>query len=166
MSRLGGVAGVLMDVSHSDCGFPIRPPIGDRIILGVHVEHGECKKIMTNFKLPSTNGVTHLPSPTGPFSVGFVDIFTPPRNGSVSGLLLRLYYPSSAPTTPSSDTVSRWARWFPLSQYANGYLRYKFASLGPLVSVLGRILSGSVVTHVIQQQKVLDTNGIPPEDQS
>lgn len=94
---------------------------------------------MTNFELPSTNGVTHLPKPTGPFSVGFVDIFTPPRNGSMSGLLLRLYYPSSAPTTPSSDSVSRWARWFPLPQYANGYLRYKFASLGPLVPLLGRV---------------------------
>jgi len=96
---------------------------------------------MSNFKLHSTNGVNHLPHPTGPFSVGFVDIFTPPRNGSLSGLLLRLYYPSSSPSTstPSSDTTSRWARWFPLPQYANGYLRYKFASLGPLVPILGRI---------------------------
>jgi len=92
---------------------------------------------MSQFKLPSTDGVIHLPEPTGPFSVGFVDIFTPPLSDSMSGLLIRLYYPSSPPTT-SSDTIPRWARWFPLPQYATGYLRYKFSSLGMLVPLLGK----------------------------
>lgn len=91
---------------------------------------------MPQFKLPSTSGFTHLPQPTGPFPVGFVDIFTPPRPDSMSGLLLRLYFPSHSSST---ETVSRWAHWFPLPQYATGYLRYKFSSLGFLVPVLGRV---------------------------
>ena len=94
---------------------------------------------MPQFKLPSTGGVTHLPQPTGKYTVGYVDIFTPSQNDSMSGLLLRLYYPSTAPTNCSTDYVSHWARWFPLPQYANGYLRYNFSSLGPLIPLLGHL---------------------------
>ena len=93
---------------------------------------------MTQFKLPTTAGVSHLPNPSGGHSVGFVDVFTPAKNGSLSGLLFRLYYPTSVDST-SAETVPCWGHWFPLPQYADGYLRYKFSSLGPLVPLLGRL---------------------------
>ena len=34
---------------------------------------------MANFKLPSESGVRHLPRPSGPFCVGWVDVFTAGR---------------------------------------------------------------------------------------
>jgi len=94
---------------------------------------------MTNFKLPTENGVKHLPKPQGPFSVGWVDVFTSQRNESFPGLLFRLYYPSASPTDASLDPTTRWAKWFPLPQYASGYLRYKFSSLGAFLPLLSRM---------------------------
>lgn len=40
---------------------------------------------MTNFKLPTENGIKHLPKPQGPFSVGWVDVFTAQRNEFLPG---------------------------------------------------------------------------------
>ena len=113
---------------------------------------------MSRFTLPCTNGVNHLPKPSGPFSVGFVDIFTPPRNGSLPGLLFRLYYPSSTPIAQVDENQTRWGRWFPLPQYANEYLRYKFSSLGLMVPVLGRLftwLSGNPLVPAAQGARIL-----------
>ena len=80
---------------------------------------------MANFKLPSESGVRHLPRPSGPFSVGWVDVFTAGRGEVTAGLLLRLYYPASAPgqETAASDG---WGRWFPLPQYAEGVEFFNF----------------------------------------
>ena len=84
---------------------------------------------MANFKLPSESGVRHLPRPSGPFCVGWVDVFTAGRGEVTAGLLLRLYYPAPAPApapAPGSEATPTdgWARWFPLPQYAEGFFNF------------------------------------------
>ena len=116
---------------------------------------------MANFKLPSENGVRHLPKPSGPFSVGWVDVFTAPRGEGVTGLLLRLYYPAAPTQTHTED----WGRWFPLPQYASGYIRYKFSSLGAFVPLLGRMflwLSGDPRIPASQGSRILNNHQRKP----
>ena len=85
---------------------------------------------MANFKLPSESGVRHLPRPSGPFSVGWVDVFTAPRGEVTAGLLLRLYYPAPAPAPGSEATpTDGWARWFPLPQYAEEFFNFDIISM-------------------------------------
>lgn len=92
---------------------------------------------MSGGRLPCTGGVTHLPLPTGRLPVGFVDIFTKEAEQRLP-LLFRLYYPSTASYT--ADTT-RWPTWFPDSRYAEGYVRYKYASHVYLLPVLGKMFS-------------------------
>lgn len=88
-------------------------------------------------RLASTNGVVHLPLPTGNYSVGFTDIATPPMGDQKLPLILRLYYPAAA----ASQDTARWAPWFSHPNYAQGYLRYKFPRLGYLQPLLGSVFA-------------------------
>jgi len=97
---------------------------------------------LLSLRLASTNGVVHLPLPTGSYNVGFTDIATPPMGDQNLSILLRLYYPAVA----ASQDTQRWPGWFSHPNYAQGYLRYKFPRLGYLQPLLGSVfcwLTGS-----------------------
>lgn len=86
--------------------------------------------------LLSTDGVSHLPPPTGDYQVGFTDVVTPATEPNNLPVLFRLFYPAVAKPKPQ---VSRWPTWFPNVKYAEAYIRYKFPNLGFLQSIVGRL---------------------------
>lgn len=76
-----------------------------------------------------TSGHRHTPRPTGPHSsVGFRDFLL--GNSRKTGLLVRLFYPSSSslPTDPK-----QWAKWLPHEGYEKG--------LGDVAGVRSRVIS-------------------------
>jgi len=72
------------------------------------------------YSLPKSNGIFHLPSTTGKYSVGCLDIFSRPRNGKLP-LLYRLYYP-----TEGQLEQSRWPAWLPNSKYTESMIAAKW----------------------------------------
>jgi len=72
------------------------------------------------YSLPKSNGIFHLPSPTGKYSVGSLDIFSRRREGKLP-LLYRLYYP-----TDEKLEQSRWPAWLPNSKYTESMITAKW----------------------------------------
>lgn len=62
----------------------------------------------------------HLPTPSGKYIVGCLDIFSRPRDGKLS-LLYRLYYPTSCKVDHS-----RFPAWLPHARYAEAYVAAKW----------------------------------------
>ena len=69
---------------------------------------------MPESTLPMIEGYPHLPKlKGGKYSVGYVDVFSPPRTEE-DGVLFRLFYPSNT----TSDNPRKWGNWFPDIRYA------------------------------------------------
>lgn len=73
--------------------------------------------------LPSWNGRRHLPFAKGPFLVGTADLKTK------SNLLMRCFYPVANSTEDIKKECKNWPLWLPESEYADGYLKFKFSNL-------------------------------------
>merc|ERR1719319_123870 len=81
-----------------------------------------------------------------------MDVFTSARS-SLPGLLVRLYYPCQ----PTAPDPAGWPRWLPAPAYAQGYLRYKFSSLSPLLPLMGRLF-----TWLIGDPRIPASTSSPP----
>jgi len=90
---------------------------------------------MPDSTLPKTEGFPHLPKPSGgQYSVGYVDVFSPPREKE-DGVLFRLFYPSKT----TSDNPSKWGSWFQNAHYAQGYISYSYKKLGFMLPLFGKM---------------------------
>eukprot|EP00093_Oithona_nana_P007396 07396.XXX_240811_242283_1 [CDS] Oithona nana genome sequencing. len=73
--------------------------------------------------LPSWNGRRHLPFAKGPFLVGTADLKTK------SNLLMRCFYPVANSEEDIKNESKNWPLWLPETEYADGYLKFKFSNL-------------------------------------
>ena len=76
----------------------------------------------------SSDGKRHLPFPSGKYSVGVTDVMVKSTN-----LLVRCYYPCSSDPEVGQTETSRWVKWYPSREYADGYAKFKFSKSIPLV---------------------------------
>ena len=72
------------------------------------------------YSLPKTNGIFHLPAPSGKYTVGCLDIFSRPREEKLP-LFYRLYYPTSCQVDHR-----RFPSWLPHTKYAHAYVAAKW----------------------------------------
>ncbi|BFZ21362.1 hypothetical protein BsWGS_24401 [Bradybaena similaris] len=91
----------------------------------------------------------HLPLPTGPHTVGCVDLMCDLSN---DGTFFRLYYPTNK--TDLLKGYKQWPLWLPRKQYAHGYVHF----LKKNKTVFGRLahwLGGDVYVPALWQAPLL-----------
>ncbi|CAH1773780.1 unnamed protein product [Owenia fusiformis] len=111
------------------------------------------------FKQPNRNSRRierkHLPIPTGPFTVGCLDLMSEPNK---NGTFVRLFYP-----TQSTDIFERhlqWPLWLPRKHYFEGYadfLNWPAKVFGKLLQYFG----GDVYAPVLWQASILRGHKYP-----
>jgi len=101
-------------------GFP-------RVVLAVNSSN---TKRMVQQLSTAADGKRHLQIPTGKYSVGVTDLIVKATN-----LLVRCYYPCSTDPSYTESQSSRWAKWYPSREYADGMARFKFGHI-PLLAKL------------------------------
>lgn len=98
----------------------------------------------------------HLPVPTGPHTVGCVDLMCDLAD---QGTFFRLYYPTNP--TDIQRAYKQWPLWLPRKQYAHGYMYF----LKKNTTIFGRLahwLGGDVYVPVLWQAPLLRSDEVFP----
>jgi len=82
----------------------------------------------------AADGKRHLELPSGQYAVGVTDLIVKATN-----LLVRCYYPCSSEPGFATANCSRWSKWYPSREYAEGMARFKFGSGLVLPVIMGRL---------------------------
>lgn len=90
----------------------------------------------------------HLPLPTGPHTVGCVDLMCDVAD---HGTFFRLYYPTKS--TDIEKSYKQWPLWLPRKQYAHGYIY--FLKKNKIFGKLANLIGGEVYVPVLWQAPLL-----------